>query len=129
MARKTIKQLEAELATAGANNAANYETGKQWKAKAQTAEDALKESRSHFGDLKERLLNAETELARLRGYMDRVREDDNVRDGYVEVDTPDGKHMFSKRRPAPPRMNMEPFQEPLHDTYGNRKRRIHWTDY
>ena len=59
------------------------------------------ETAKQFADLKERLLTSETECARLRGYLERVREDDAVADPLVEIEGPDGKRLVSKRHPSP----------------------------
>lgn len=99
MAKPTIKSLQADLDASRRQCNENYENGRAWKAKAETAEAALKESREHFADLKERLSNAEAETSRLRGYLDRVHEDDIVRDGMVEIEDDNGKRMVPKRPP------------------------------
>ena len=44
------------------------------------AQADAKAARAEHDDLKKRLLNSELECARLRGYMERVREDDLVAD-------------------------------------------------
>lgn len=101
MAKPTIKSLQAEIATLRQRSDSNYENGAQWKAKAETAEASLKESRSHFADLKERLSNSEMENQRLRGYIARVQEDDTVREELVTVGEPDGEQrMVPKRKPT-----------------------------
>lgn len=57
------------------------------------------EARKQFADLKERLLKAETEIARLNGYLERVREDDIVADPLVTVgDTERDAQLVPKRR-------------------------------
>lgn len=129
MTRKTIKQLEADLAAAKALAHENYLNGSEWRTKAEQAETALRESRSHFADLKERLHNSETELARLRGYLDRVHEDDIVRDGLVEIEDGDGKRMVPKR-PAPLRtVPHDAGMDAFLNHSGTQRNRTHWTSY
>lgn len=64
------------------------------------AQADAKAARAEHDDLKKRLLNSELECARLRGYMERVREDDLVADPLVEVEDQNGKRMVSKRYPS-----------------------------
>lgn len=60
-----------------------------------------KETRAQFADLKERLVNAEAENQRMRGYVARVQEDDLVREELIKVGDPDGEqHLVPKRRPT-----------------------------
>lgn len=93
------------------------------------AEERLKESREHFTDLKERLHNAETELARLRGYLDRVHEDDIVRDGMIEIEDEQGKRQVPKRpQPMMAITHHNQFSSGF-DQYGRPKKQTHWTSY
>jgi septal ring factor EnvC (AmiA/AmiB activator) len=128
MARKTIKQLEIELTGARELASNNYDRGQQWRTKAEQAEAALKESRSHFADLKERLQTAETELARLRGYMDRVHEDDIVRDGMIEIEDENGKRLVPKRPPQMRSVSNSGMDAFINHSSTSRKR-THWTSY
>lgn len=50
-----------------------------------------KDTREQFADLKKRLHNSEMEVARLNGYLARVREDDVVREDLVTVGEPGGE--------------------------------------
>lgn len=101
------------------------------------AERERDETRAQFTDLKERLHNAEIDNAVMRGYLDRVGEDDHASDGFFEV--ADG--------------NGEVTARPKRKGYGYRvvsvgghsqgsvgyssesgerstnKRRVHWTSY
>lgn len=89
----------------------------------------VKDVRDNFADLKRRLSEAESELARMRGYMQRVHEDDIVRDGMVEIEDERGKRMVPKR-PHPmatPMMN-DGF-DVSYDSYGRPKKSTHWTSY
>lgn len=49
------------------------------------------ETRAQFDDLKKRLHESEMENQRLRGYIQRVQEDDVVREDLVAVGDPDGE--------------------------------------
>jgi hypothetical protein len=96
------------------------------------AEDAAKAARAEHDDLKKRLLNSELECARLRGYMERVREDDAVADPLVEIEDQNGKRMVSKRWPS---NHCTPVPTTCFDggTYedytGRRPKPKHWVTY
>lgn len=60
---------------------------------------SLKVVSDNNADLKRRLLNAQLENARNEGYLQRVREDDNVNDPVVEIEDANGKRIVSKRFP------------------------------
>lgn len=132
MKRKTIAQLEAELVSLRETSNSNYENGRKWRAQAEENEKALKESRSHFADLKERLANAEAETSRLNGYLARVHEDDVVRDGLVEIEDANGKRTVPKRQPPMMAVTHQVHTPSMFDeidTYGRSKKRTHWTSY
>lgn len=87
------------------------------------------ETRKNFADLKERLLTAETEVARLNGYMQRVREDDNVADPLVEVEDECGRRQVSKRHPQQ-RCHADSSSMREYMTMGrDTEKRKHWTSY
>lgn len=107
----------------------SYMNEKSARVAAQTERD---ETRSQFADLKERLLNAETELSRLRGYLARVHEDDVVRDGLVEIEDGQGKRSVPRRQPPFTMQVSEPYHSPIlttYDNYGREQKRTHWTSY
>lgn len=91
------------------------------------------QTREHFEDLKQRLLAAETETARLRGYLSRVHEDDIVRDGMIEIEDERGKRTVPKRQP--PMMAVERdhnFDNSMNRNsrlYGEARKATHWTSY
>jgi len=91
------------------------------------AQKALKESRSHFAELKERLADAETNLARLTGYIERVREDDNARDGF-DVVNQTREAIVPRRNPAKPVAASSIETGSWIGRAGGQRRR-HWTDY
>ena len=65
-----------------------------------------KETRAQFDDLKTRLVTAEADNQRMRGYITRVQEDDVVREELVTVGDPGGEQrLVPKRKP-------EPFHQP-----------------
>lgn len=98
MARKTITSLEAELAKLREASAANYENGKSWKIKADALEETLKKSRTDFADLKVRLHAAESANQQMRGYIQRVQEDDVVREELVTTGDPQGEQRMAPKR-------------------------------
>lgn len=98
--------------------------------RAAEADKEVKETRVLFVELKDRLLTAEKDLARLNGYLDRVAEDDAVRDGFIEVDTPNGKRHAPKR--PPPFVRCAPEErawDNLLDRDHSRPRRPSWPNY
>jgi len=127
MAKEPTKKTLQALLTEAREKATRWE--RSWdeeSAKRRTAEASLKESREHFADLKERLANAESETARLRGYLERVHEDDIVRDGMVEIDDQNGKRLVPKR---PPPLRIEQNFTTEFANYGGTQKRTHWTSY
>lgn len=98
-----------------------------------TAEETVIKTREHFNDLKERLHNAEMETSRLNGYMQRVREDDNVADPLVPVTDGSGTRQVSKRWPSNGMANSYGLQNAgcdyQHQAYGETKKREHWITY
>ena len=109
---------------------------RQQSQRASAAEAEVKTTREQFADLKERLFNADAELARLNGYLARVHEDDVVRDGLVEIDDDRGKRMVP-RRTTPlrtVRQNDSSIQGAV-ESFGaafaplTGRKRTHWTDY
>jgi PHD/YefM family antitoxin component YafN of YafNO toxin-antitoxin module len=92
-----------------------------------TAERELNETRKQFADLKERLHNAELTNARNDGYLQRVREDDNVADPLVETEGPEGKRMVSKRHPGN-MLIVNPQDEYFHSMNRDNSRK-HWVNY
>lgn len=64
----------------------------------EAANKETKLARGQFDDLKRRLFESETENAKLRGYIARVREDDTVREELISVGDPDAPHLVPKRK-------------------------------
>jgi len=103
--------------------------------KRQRAEAREKETRAQFDDLKQRLATAEFENQRMRGYLERVQEDDVVREELIQVGNPDGGHqLVPKRKPT---VFHEPYQlsqlamTETAATYHDRQRQNpkHWVTY
>lgn len=130
MAKITMKSLQEKLAAREAEAKSYFSQANEARTRAEAADKALKESRDHFADLKERLSSADAETARLRGYLERVHEDDIVRDGFVEIEDREGKRSVPKR-PPPQQLVMSTNLSPdfTTDEYGRRKKRVHWTSY
>lgn len=78
MPRKTVASLEAELATVRKM----YEDEKQRAFNDRSDAQALRE---RVSELEEARLTAEREASRLQGYIDRVREEQGVRVGDIEI--------------------------------------------
>jgi hypothetical protein len=138
--RKTRQQLEADLVSlraefqqsADANRARMYSAEHEMRA----AQEREKATRAQFDDLKERLAFLETENARLNGYLERVREDDTVREELVTVGEPGGEqHLVPKRKHAPPRQYVQAPTMVMGDgdgAYTNHRRQQkprHWVTY
>lgn len=71
-----------------------------YKRAAVSAEEEVKRVRAQFDDLKQRLVQAEADNQRMRGYIDRVQEDDVAREDLVAVGDPAGEQqLVPKRRP------------------------------
>lgn len=126
MAKETISHLNKKVKDLLDEVARQRTLTDEMRSAKSTAEAALKESRVHFADLKERLADSEANLARLSGYIDRVREDDNARDGFDVVEQR-RETIVPRRNPGKPvdASSIEP-------SFANRlsgQRRRHWTDY
>lgn len=93
------------------------------------AENETKETHANFEDLKRRLHDAEVENARLRGYTDRVHEDDVVRDGFIEIEDERGKRQVPKRKVPHPLMQSTHDEDLMLNRHGLRDRKTHWTSY
>src|ERR1700722_11370592 len=84
-----MKQLRAALDNVASYQARNQQVEsdlvEQHKLRKTAAVD-VQAARANHDDLKKKLYEAEIESARLRGFVERVREDDAVRDPLVEVE-------------------------------------------
>lgn len=111
------------------------EQGRRYSAEQQSKKDETfaEEKAAQFAELKKRLHASEVECSRLSGYMQRVREDDNVADPLVEVEDGNGKRQVSKRFPSNSHMqnSMMGGCSTTYETddYGRRVKREHWTSY
>lgn len=136
--RKTIKQLEAEL-TAARDEASHFR-GKYDSARTEAADTKQfnKQLHAQFADLKERLATAEAETQRMRGYIQRVQEDDTVREELVTIGETGGEQqLVPKRKPTSfnvpsPHSNTGDLDDAYTGGgYGREQRRksMHWVRY
>lgn len=132
-----IKLLEAERDHA---KIAAQHNKDGWDKASRTAAEAVAERdnlRRQIADLKERLTNAETENQRMRGYIQRVQEDDVVREELITTGDPQGEQvMIPKRRPTTfnephPMSGMGAIDDRFHNGYRDEPRRkpLHWIRY
>lgn len=92
--RKTRNELAAALAD-------ERKARQTTEADLQTVRGREKQTRAEIDDLKVRLANAESECQRMRGYIDRVQEDDVVREDLIATGDPAGEQrLVPKRRPT-----------------------------
>lgn len=93
------------------------------------------EVQDQFAELKERLQTAETNLAHVEGYLARVREDDEVREGLIEIGNEDEKQLVPKRKS---RLHLPQYgcasaghiDHPSHwSSIETSPKRKHWTSY
>lgn len=97
------------------------------------------ELHSQFADLKERLHNAEIDNAVMRGYLDRVGEDDHATDGFFEIADGNGEVSARPKRKGhgyrsyggSGSVGSVGYALTGDGTEPNRstKRRVHWTSY
>ena len=144
------KQLIATLAeqyddTAAAERAADgrLEEAVGLKDEVKALLARLDGSRKDFADLKARLLSAELANERLRGYLDRVKEDDIVREELVKIGEPGGEQQLTPKRkhaamPGPNHYLMPGgegsaqtfgIERPWRDAEASRPRRRNWVNY
>jgi hypothetical protein len=134
MTRPTIKALEVKVAELQALSDSNYESGRKWRGLAEEREKQVTATREQFADLKKRLHNSEMEVARLNGYLSRVREDDVVREDLVTTGDPEGGQRLVPKRKHEYLGNRES-NGSLDammgcDSYGNRREKPkHWIEY
>jgi chromosome segregation ATPase len=91
---------------------------------------ALSESRKHFGEMKQQLLESEKTIARLQGYVDRVKEDDNARDGFDVVEQK--REVVLPRRHPDAGSSLSVLPDAAGGTYRSMatvRPKRHWTDY
>lgn len=96
--RRTRAQLEAELAATRAERDEAQQLHYVTLVRARAAEADAEKARAEHADLKQRLLAAEKQIERLRGYLDRVHEDDVVREELIPVGDPEGERRLVPKR-------------------------------
>jgi septal ring factor EnvC (AmiA/AmiB activator) len=93
----------------------------------------LEQTRKQFADLKERLYGAEMENQRLRGYLQRVQEDDTVREELVVTGDPDGQRAMVPKRKSTVFLRPDDLsrESSLHGQIysGERQKPKHWISY
>lgn len=126
---KEIKKLRASVAAAdAARENFRQKFNSEYGARLAAEKDA-KTTQEKFADLKERLQASETNAARLQGYMDRVREDDLVRDGVIEVEDGMGKRLVPKRYPEHYSRHDSFMNGGLESIAMRAAQQKHWTSY
>lgn len=101
------------------------------------AEKALKESREHFADLKQRLQAAESSNQEMRGYIARVQEDDVVREELIATGDPDGEQAMAPKRKPTRFLRPDDFSQPSvaddfsrgYISHRDRPKPKHWITY
>lgn len=105
--RKTRAELDAENYKLTSELAAAHEelksVGQALKDQRNAEAANIKRLHSQIDDLKARLVHAEAANHRMQGYLDRVREDDVVREDLVATGDPHGEQTMVPKRPAPMR--------------------------
>lgn len=139
---KQIEGLERALATcaaelAEANKRAddNATNGDEWKKLASERERVSVDLRDKNSDLKKRLSGAEQENQRMRGYIQRVQEDDTVREELVAIGDLGGETQLVPKRkrtefPSPNQYTDFTPDNHLYIDQGRRERNTkHWVTY
>lgn len=130
--RRTRAELELE-------NHGLRESRTEIQARLKSADQALHEMRERCDDLKERLAFSEAERQRMKGYIERVAEDDVVREELITTGDPEGhQQLVPKRKHAPPGEFIstrgatvrDGFEMPYSDRCAERARTTrHWVTY
>lgn len=139
MAPPTIqKQLDEALKESADLKAKLLNATEKWR-QAATEYDVIKkqrdETRAQFDDLKKRLHESEMENQRLRGYIERVQEDDIVREELILTGDPEGEcRQVPKRKSAifaQPRQytDFDSGQSSVYSGYRDRPKPKHWIEY
>lgn len=103
--RQTREQLLTALGELHTKATADMESLRATLATARMERDeaikAIQDLRKKLDDTKERLAFAESENQRMRGYVERVQEDDVVREELVTTGSPHGEQrLVPKRKPT-----------------------------
>ncbi len=103
----------------------------------EAAHKDAKQIHQQFDDLKTRLHDSEMENQRLRGYVQRVQEDDTVREELVAVGDPNGEQTMVPKRKSTVFFQPNPMTQ-LQDAMGpssytgynrDRPKPKHWVNY
>ena len=120
---KTLLQRANETASSARNEMA-------------AAKEEAVETRKEFNDLKTRIFDSEIENSRLRGYIQRVQEDDVVREPLIATGDPEGEQVLTPKRQSVsfnPPVQMTDFADaPSHAGYYHdrpKPKMRHWITY
>jgi hypothetical protein len=98
---KTRAELEATIAQLSADHGRMRQACVDEVEKRKQGEAREKETRAQFDDLKQRLVTAEFDNQRMRGYLARVQEDDVVREELIKIGDLEGEcRLVPKRKPT-----------------------------
>jgi hypothetical protein len=96
--RSQIAELNEQLMETTKTLDGVNDVARKWKGLADEREKIIGEQAKKIGDLKERLVRAEAENQRMRGYIQRVQEDDTVAEELVAVGDPSGEQTLVPKR-------------------------------
>lgn len=138
---KSRAQLEAKIVELEATLAqARGDLGQARLARAEIDKREA-ETRAQFADLKERLVTAEANNQRMRGYIERAQEDDIAREELVTTGDPAGEQQLVPKRkhvlfcqPTPysvidGRLDSERVYDARYGQAGSRQQPKHWVRY
>jgi hypothetical protein len=97
---KTRAELEAKIAEIEATLEGEAAKRLNLRNQVDAAIAREKEARGQFDDLKQRLVTAEADNQRMRGYIARVQEDDVVREDLIATGDPAGEQQLVPKRKA-----------------------------
>lgn len=96
--RESLSRVSHELGAAREECAAYRAQAIEHKNKVEEVKKKMDAVHAQFDDLKERLMNAELENQRMRGYIQRVQEDDVVREDLVTTGNDEGESQLVPKR-------------------------------
>ena len=132
-----VASLSSQLAMSQAETITHKENAAHWKREAGDKAGMLDTMRAEIKDLKVRLATQERENERMRGYIERVHEDDVVREELVETGDPDRPSLVPKRKhctfPSPDpytrKHSLSPFQQDQWGQNPDDPKPKHWVTY
>lgn len=132
--KEAYDKVMADLADETKRADQNAETSHKWKSLADEREKIISEKNRQITDLKERLVNAESENQRMRGYIQRVQEDDVVREETVTIGDPNGEQQMVPKRKhqmfaTPNSYSDAGMEQSGYDRYRDQRKSKHWVTY